>query len=90
MPTKKLNSNRLQAIDWIDQQLLEPTERFILKPGHYINDLNECLRTQKMRILFGCDIEATQAYRRTREIKNYLKENYDTKRKSRRIISQIL
>lgn len=72
MPTKKLNSNRLQAIEWIDQQLLEPTSRFILKPGHYINDLNECLRTQKMRILFGCDIEATQAYRRTREIKNYL------------------
>lgn len=72
MPTKKLNSNRLQAIDWIDKQLLEPTARFILKPGHYINDLNECLRTQKMRILFGCDIEATQAYRRTREIKNYL------------------
>ena len=74
MPTKNLKPTRLQAIEWIDKQLLEPTARFILKPGHYISDLNECLKTQKMRILFGCDLEASQAYRRTKEIKDYLNE----------------
>ena len=72
MAAKKLNPTRLQAIEWIDKQLLKPTARFILKPGHHINDLNECLRTQKMRILFACDLEARQAYRRTKEIKDYL------------------
>jgi hypothetical protein len=72
MPTKKLKSTRLQAIEWIDKQLLEPTARFILKPGHHINDLNECLRTQKMRILFADETESALAYRRTKEIKDYL------------------
>jgi hypothetical protein len=72
MPTKKLKPTRLQAIDWIDAQLLKPTDRFILKPGHYINDLNECLRTQKMRILFGGDLEAGLAYRKVKQIKDYL------------------
>ena len=72
MPTKKLKPTRLQAIEWIDQQILEPTDRFILKPGHYINDLNECLRTQKTRMLFADETEAALAYRRTKEIKDYL------------------
>lgn len=72
MPTKNLKPTRLQAIEWIDQRLLEPTERFVLSPGHYINDLNECLRTQKMRIIFGCDLEASRAYLRVKKIKDYL------------------
>jgi hypothetical protein len=74
MPTKKLKPTRLQAIEWIDKQLLEPTARFILKPGHYINDLNECLRTQKTRILFANETESALAYRRTKEIKDYLNQ----------------
>jgi hypothetical protein len=72
MPTKNIKPTRLKAIDWIDAQLLKPTDRFILKPGHYINDLNECLRTQKTRILFADEMEAALAYRRTKEIKDYL------------------
>jgi hypothetical protein len=74
MPTKNIKPTRLQAIDWIDAQLLKPTDRFILKPGHYINDLNECLRTQKTRILFADEMEAALAYRRTKQIKDYLNQ----------------
>lgn len=74
MPTKNLKPTRLQAIEWIDRQLLEPTERFILSRGHYINDLNECLRTQKMRILFSCELEAGLAYLRVKKIKDYLNQ----------------
>lgn len=72
MPTKNIKPTRLQAIDWIDAQLLKPTDRFVLKQGHYINDLNECLRTQKTRILFADEMEAALAYRRTKQIKDYL------------------
>jgi hypothetical protein len=76
MPTKNIKPTRLQAIEWINKQLLEPTARFILKPGHHINDLNECLRTQKERILFGIDPLRRLAFLRVREIKNYLNEQY--------------
>jgi hypothetical protein len=72
MPTKNIKPTRLQAIEWIDGQLLKPTARFILKPGHYINDLNECIRTQKTRMLFADEMEASLAYRRVKEIKDYL------------------
>jgi hypothetical protein len=72
MPTKNIKPTRLQAIEWIDNQLLEPTVRFMIKPGHYINDLNECLRTQKTRMLFADEMEASLAYRRAKEIKDYL------------------
>ena len=72
MKIKELKPTRLQAIEWIDRQLLEPTEQFILKPGHYINDLNECIRVQKTRILFSCELEAKLAYKRVKQIKDYL------------------
>jgi hypothetical protein len=74
MPTKNIKPTRLQAIEWIDKQLLEPTARFLLKPGHHINDLNEYLRTQKTRILFADEMEASLAYRRVKEIKDYLNQ----------------
>jgi hypothetical protein len=72
MKDKEIKPTRLQAIEWIDKQLLEPTNQFILKPGHYINDLNECLRIQKLRILFACELEASLAYKRVKQIKDYL------------------
>ena len=62
----------MKAIDWIDAQLLKPTDRFMLKAGHYINDLNEYLRTQKTRMLFADEMEAALAYKRTKQIKDYL------------------
>jgi hypothetical protein len=72
MPTKNLKPTRLQAIEWIDRQLLEPTKQFLLSPGIHIDDLNECLKTQKMRILFGGDLESGVAYIRVKKIKDYL------------------
>lgn len=72
MPTKNLKSNQVLAIEWIEAQLLKPTERFSHKPGEYINDLHEFLRTQKMRILFSGPLESGIAYKRVKDIKDYL------------------
>lgn len=72
MKAKEIKPTRLQAVKWIEKQLLEPTGQFILKPGHYINDLHECLKTQKIRILFSCELEAGLAYKRVKQIKDYL------------------
>lgn len=72
----RLSDNQTKAIEWIEAQLLEPNERFMLKEGVYINDLHSCLRAQKERIIFGADIIRRLAFLRTREIKNYLNERY--------------
>jgi hypothetical protein len=71
-----LTTNQTRAIEWIDAQLLKPTERFMLKQGIYINDLHSCLRTQKERIIFGIDTLRKLAFLRVREIKDYLNQKY--------------
>ena len=71
-----LTTNQTRAIEWIDAQLLKPTERFMLKQGIYINDLHLCLKTQKERIVFGIDPLRKLAFLRVREIKNYLNKQY--------------
>jgi hypothetical protein len=71
-----LTTNQTKAIDWIDAQLLKPNERFILKDGIYINDLHECLKSQKERILFGIDPLRKLAFLRVREIKEYINQKY--------------
>jgi hypothetical protein len=71
-----LTTNQTKAIEWIDAQLLKPNERFILKDGIHIDDLHECLKTQKERILFGIDPLRKLAFLRVREIKNFLNEQY--------------
>jgi hypothetical protein len=71
-----LTTNQTRAIEWIEAQLLKPTERFMLKQGIYINDLHSCLKTQKERIIFGIDPLRKLAFLRVREIKNYLNKQY--------------
>jgi hypothetical protein len=71
-----LTTNQTRAIEWIEAQLLKPNERFILKDGVYVNDLHECLKSQKERILFGIDPLRKLAFLRVREIKNYLNKQY--------------
>jgi hypothetical protein len=71
-----LTTNQTKAVEWIEAQLLKPTERFMLKEGIYINDLHSCLKTQKERIIFGIDPLRKLAFLRVREIKNYLNEQY--------------
>jgi hypothetical protein len=76
MENKKINPNRLLAINWIDAQLLKPTQRFVLSQGIHINDLHSCLKTQKERIIFGIDPLRKLAFLRVREIKDYLNNKY--------------
>ena len=71
-----LTTNQTRAIEWIEAQLLKPTERFMLKQGIHINDLHLCLKTQKERIIFGIDPLRKLAFLRVREIKNYLNKQY--------------
>jgi hypothetical protein len=71
-----LTTNQTRAIEWIEAQLLKPTERFMLKQGIYINDLHSCLKTQKERIIFGIDPLRKLAFLRVREIKDYLNQKY--------------
>lgn len=70
------NANYLQAIKWLDAQLLKPNEQFTLKEGVIIDDLHECLRSQKHRILYSIDPLRKLAFLRVREIKNYLNNQY--------------
>jgi hypothetical protein len=71
-----LTTNQTKAIDWIDAQLLKPSEQFMLKEGIYINDLHSCLRAQKERILFGINPLRRLAFLRVKEIKDYLNQKY--------------
>lgn len=71
-----LTTNQTKALEWIETQLLKPSDRFMLKEGIYINDLHECLKTQKERIIFGIDPLRKLAFLRVREIKNYLNKQY--------------
>lgn len=70
------NANYLQAIKWLDAQLLKPNEQFTLKEGVIIDDLHKCLRSQKHRILYSIDPLRKLAFLRVREIKNYLNNQY--------------
>jgi hypothetical protein len=71
-----LTTTQTRAIEWIEAQLLKPNERFMLKEGIYINDLHECLKSQKERIVFGIDPLRRLAFLRVREIKNHLNNKY--------------
>ena len=74
-----LTTNQTKAIEWIDAQLLNPNEQFMIKEGIYINDLHLCLKSQKERIIFGIDPLRKLAFLRVREIKNYLNEKQNEK-----------
>jgi hypothetical protein len=73
MPTKNLKPNLILAIDWIEAQLLQPNQSFSHKPCEYLNDLHECLKTQKMRMISAGPLESGLAYLRTKQIKDFLK-----------------
>lgn len=68
----ELSPNQVLAVEWIDAQLQKPNDKFYLGEGVYVNDLHECLKTQKDRILFGCETIKAASFRTTKKIKDYL------------------
>jgi hypothetical protein len=47
----KIPSNYQKAIDWIDEQNVEPSTELDLGNGVFVNDLALCLRTNRQRLL---------------------------------------
>lgn len=68
----ELSPNQVLAVEWIDTQLQKPNDKFYLGGGVYVNDLHECLKTQKDRIVFGCETVQRASFRTTKKIKDYL------------------
>jgi hypothetical protein len=71
----ELSPNQVMAVEWIDAQLQKPNNKFYLGGGVYVNDLHECLATQKDRIVFGCETVQRASFRTTKKIKDYLLKN---------------
>ncbi len=47
----KIPSNYQHAIDWIDQQIVDPATELNLGNGVIVNDLALCLQTNRERLL---------------------------------------
>lgn len=47
----KIPSNYQKAVDWIDEQSVEPGTELDLGNGVFVNDLALCLRTNRERLL---------------------------------------
>ncbi len=70
----QLSPNQVLAVEWINAQLQKPNDKFYLGGGVYVNDLHECLKTQKDRIVFGCETVQRASFRTTKKIKDYLQK----------------
>jgi hypothetical protein len=74
MHTRKFKVNELQAIDWIKEQLKQPT-RELRMPGVLINDLNYSLALNLARLQQEQSAETLASYNRTKRIKDFLNNN---------------
>jgi hypothetical protein len=74
MHTRKFKVNELQAIDWIKEQLKQPT-RELRMPGVIINDLNYSLALNLQRLQQEESAETLASYNRTKRIKDFLITN---------------
>jgi hypothetical protein len=71
MHTRKFKVNELRAIDWINEQLKQPT-RQLRMPGVLINDLNASLTLNLQRLQQEESAETLASYNRTKRIKDFL------------------
>ena len=71
MHTRKFKVNGLRAIDWIQEQLKQPT-RQLRMPGVIINDLNYSLALNLERLQQEESAETLASYNRTKRIKDFL------------------
>lgn len=71
MHTRKFKVNELRAIDWIQEQLKQPTRQLIM-PGVIINDLNYSLALNLERLQQEQSAETLASYNRTKRIKDFL------------------
>ena len=71
---KNLPPNYQQCIAWIRSQLTQET-RSISLPGVRINDLNQSLRINLLRIENKIGSERRAAFLRTKRIKDFLNKN---------------
>ena len=71
MRTRKFKVNELRAIDWIQEQLKQPT-RLLRMPGVIINDLNYSLALNLERLQQEQSAETLASYNRTKRIKDFL------------------
>jgi hypothetical protein len=68
-----MKSNYLDAIKWIDQQLVKDNLK-IKMPGKTVYDLHCSLRINKLQILQNSGCVSYSSFSRTRKIKDYLKK----------------
>jgi len=66
-----MKSNYLQAIKWIDEQLVKST-RMVKIPGEIIHDLNFSLSINRNQILKNRGNFSYSAFIRTKKIKDFL------------------
>lgn len=66
-----IKQNYLQAIKWIDEQLIKPTKEVKLK-GETIHDLNHSLKINRNHILENRGQLSYSAFMRTKKIKDHL------------------
>lgn len=71
MHTRKFKVNELRAIDWIQEQLKQPTRKLRM-PGVLINDLNASLALNLERLQQEQSAETLASYNRTKRIKDFL------------------
>jgi hypothetical protein len=68
-----MKSNYLDAIQWIDKQLIKPTQE--IKIGcETIHNLNYSLQINRYQILMNSNQLSSSAYERTKRIKNFLQK----------------
>lgn len=71
MHTRKFKVNELRAIEWIQEQLKQPTRKLRM-PGVLINDLNASLTLNLQRLQQEQSAETLASYNRTKRIKDFL------------------
>jgi hypothetical protein len=74
MHTRKFIVNELRAIDWIKEQLKQPTRELRI-PGVLIHDLNASLSLNLERLQQNQSAETLASYNRTKRIKDFLTMN---------------
>jgi hypothetical protein len=71
MHTRKFKVNELRAIEWIKEQLKQPTRKLRM-PGVLIHDLNASLALNLERLKQKQSAETLASYNRTKRIKDFL------------------
>jgi hypothetical protein len=70
---KHLPSNYLQALSWLDEQLVKPNQFEInLGGGIIINDLHKCLEVKRERLLNLQGYNQKVVFLQTKLIKDYI------------------